>query len=87
MKEHWDERAKASYLTFPPPGIRPSSFGHDIPGAYTWVSFESPRALQEKGRFVRAKGYGGAMVWTLNEGALPDHSQALLEALASALGR
>jgi len=54
---HWDEAAQSSYLTFSPPvdGCR-------------WISYDSPQAIAAKAAWLRANGYGGTIIWTLNQG-------------------
>ena len=59
---HWDDIAKSSYLSFPA-GAGPS--------ACNLVSYEDPRAVTERGAYVRSAGLGGAIVWTINQGHLP----------------
>lgn len=57
----WDEAARASYLSFPAPRG---------PKNCTFVSFEDERSIAAKGALARAQGYGGAMIWTVNQGYL-----------------
>ncbi|WP_169796581.1 glycoside hydrolase family 18 protein [Chondromyces crocatus] len=59
----WDTAAQVPYLSFPVP------FGTS---GCTFVSYEDEQSIRAKGRFVRNHGLGGAIVWTINEGYLPD---------------
>ncbi|RYZ41751.1 MAG: chitinase [Myxococcaceae bacterium] len=58
---HWDDTAQASYVTFPANGLVED-------GTVTWISYDSPRAIAAKGAFVKEEGYGGAIIWTVNQG-------------------
>ena len=58
----WDERALVPYLSLPTENRR----------GCRYVSFDDERSILEKGRFVRANGYGGAIVWNVNLGYLHD---------------
>lgn len=69
----WDEVALAPYLSLPQPerhGCR-------------YVSFDDEQSIIEKGRFSRENGYGGIIIWTINQGHVKTHSEPafLLEAL------
>ena len=57
----WDEAAQQAYLT--------SGSGAGPQGC-NFISYEDPRSIQAKGAYARAKGLGGAIVWTVNEGHL-----------------
>ena len=56
---HWDATARAPYLSFSSP--------HGPQGC-TFVSYEDPQSVLEKGAYVKAKGLGGTIVWTINQG-------------------
>ncbi|GMU08439.1 glycosyl hydrolase family 18 protein [Corallococcus caeni] len=58
---HWDDTAKADYLTFAPPDLVED-------GTVTWISYDGPQAIAAKGAFVKAQGYGGTIIWTINQG-------------------
>jgi chitinase len=60
---HWDEFAQADSVSFPPDGLVGD-------GTVSWISHESPRSIEEKGLFLRAEGYGGAIIWTVNQGCV-----------------
>jgi chitinase len=62
----WDDAVKCSYLSLP--AGHPDSFG------CRYVSFEDERSLMEKGAFCREQGYGGAIVWTIDQGYVKDHA-------------
>ena len=78
----WDDIAKSSYLSFPT-GAGPASCN--------LVSYEDPRAVTERGAYVKSAGLGGAIVWTINEGHLPTgaagQQDPLLTAAYNAIGR
>jgi chitinase len=69
----WDCVALEPYLSLP----QPDSFGA------RYVSFEDERSLKTKGDFVRENGYGGTIVWTINEGYVASRTDPnfLMEAL------
>jgi chitinase len=69
----WDGVALEPYLSLP----QPDSFGA------RYVSFEDEQSLEAKGAFVRENGYGGTIVWTINEGYVPSRADPnfLMEAL------
>lgn len=73
---HWDEQAQVPYLTLP------NKESHGC----RYVSFEDEQSLEAKGKFARSKGYGGAIVWTLNQGWLRSSARAP-NALTQALKR
>ncbi len=84
--DNWDDVAKAAYLTWPAPGFHPTAFA--VGGNFTFLSYESVQSITEKGTWLAANGYGGAMLWTLNEGTLVGYESPVLDALAlSLLGR
>lgn len=56
--DKWDATALASYLS------NGSSFG---PGACTYLTYESAQSVTAKGQFVKAKGMGGIMFWTIDQ--------------------
>jgi len=70
---HWDATARMPYLSFSEPRLIP------VPPAPDWmtpqprttfVSYEDEASIAEKGIYVREKGLGGAIVWTISEGYL-----------------
>jgi chitinase len=54
----WDASAQASYLSFSSP----------VDGDVRFISYESPQAIAAKGQYARDQGYGGTIVWTINQG-------------------
>ncbi|WP_223635523.1 glycoside hydrolase family 18 protein [Corallococcus sp. EGB] len=75
----WDEKAQASYVTF-----AKDKAVED--GTVTWISYDSPQAIAAKGAFVKQEGYGGTIIWTLNQGCIDPESGAnpLLDAVRAA---
>lgn len=69
----WDQTASEPYLSLP----AGDSFG------CRYVSFEDEQSLIEKGTFTRENGYGGTIIWTINEGYVKSHSSPnfLMQAL------
>ncbi|MBZ4372745.1 glycosyl hydrolase family 18 protein [Corallococcus sp. AS-1-6] len=77
---HWDDAAQAEYLTFPP----------NTPiedGTVRWISYDGPQAIAAKGAFVKQQGYGGTIIWTINQGCTDPETGAnpLLDAVKGAL--
>jgi chitinase len=59
----WDATARMGYLTFAAPaGTSQCSF----------VSYDDEQSIAEKGAFVRSSGIGGTIIWTINQGRLPN---------------
>ncbi|PYE55424.1 glycosyl hydrolase family 18 protein [Deinococcus yavapaiensis] len=59
----WDDGAKVPYLS--------SQTGLG-PKACNFVSYEDPQSIALKGQFAQSKGLGGAIVWNINQGYLPN---------------
>lgn len=55
----WDAAAQAGSLTFPAP------YG---PDGCAWISYEDDASIAAKGQWVKANGFGGAIIWTVNQG-------------------
>jgi chitinase len=70
---YWDGDALEPYLSLP----QPDSFGAK------YVSFEDQQSLIAKGAFARENGYGGIIIWTINEGYVASRADPnfLMEAL------
>jgi chitinase len=66
---HWNAAARVPYLFKSQTG--------------EFITYDDPRSLKEKARFVNSKGLGGAMFWQITA----DRHDALLDALAGELGR
>ncbi len=70
---YWDAVAKQPYLSL----AQPERHG------CRYVSIEDEESLIAKGNFTRTNGYGGTILWTMNQGRVRSHSQPdfLFEAL------
>ena len=70
---YWYAGAYEPYLSLP----KPESHG------CRYLSYEDEQSLQAKGQFSIAKGYGGIIVWTINQGYVASHSEPnfLMQAL------
>ena len=58
----WDATARMGSLSFA------SNTGS---AGCTWISYEDPASITEKGAYVKAQGLGGAIIWTINQGHMP----------------
>jgi chitinase len=69
----WDDGAQVPFLSFGAPRG---------PQGCSFISYEDERAILAKGAYVKAKGLGGAIIWTINQGYLAGAAQPnpLLEA-------
>lgn len=62
----WDAKAGAPYLSFPRPvGERDC----------TYITYEDDRSLREKAEYLVAEDLGGAIVWHMGQGYLPDKAR------------
>ncbi|MBN9683686.1 MULTISPECIES: glycosyl hydrolase family 18 protein [unclassified Corallococcus] len=77
--EQWDDAARASYVTFAQDACVED-------GTVRWISHESPRSIAEKGQFAKEEGYGGVIIWTVNQGCTDPETGAnpLLDAVRDA---
>lgn len=66
-QQHWDEAAQAPYLWNPEERI--------------FISYENPRSIANKVRYLKEKGLGGAMFWEYSD----DYQGELLNTLDQAL--
>lgn len=57
----WDSTAQVPYLSFSAP---------TGPGACTYLSYTDEQSLAAQADYVKSKGLGGVIVWTINEGHL-----------------
>jgi chitinase len=84
---HWDDTAKASWLSWPTP-FQPAwsaQFPDEAPPTVQFLTYEDPAGVAAKGQWVKANGYGGAIIWTINEGvAFPDGSDGYANPLLDA---
>jgi chitinase len=87
----WDEEASSSYISYlDEPDIEGGFVPESDPNrnAAGFLSFEDERSIAAKGDYTRETGLGGTILWVLNYGALPDHSNPLLDQVKeSFLGR
>jgi hypothetical protein len=51
-----------------------------------YLSYEDAQSLADKGAYLRSKGLGGAIIWTINEGYLPAAPSGQRSPLLTALG-
>jgi chitinase len=88
---NWDAKAMAGSLSWPTP-FQPAwsnQFPNEMPPSVQFLTYEDPEGVAAKGHWAKANGYGGAIIWTINEGvAFPDGSDGwtnpLLDAAAAA---
>jgi chitinase len=62
-KRVWDDLAKVPYLSFA------TAKG---PQQCNFVSYDDEQSIGEKGAYVKANGLGGAIIWTIGQGHLPN---------------
>lgn len=72
---HVDDTAKVPWLSWPAP-FQPS-WGNDFPGetppTVQFLTYEDLSSIGEKAQWVKDNGYGGTIIWTINEGVeFPD---------------
>ncbi|GMT97417.1 hypothetical protein KH5H1_15360 [Corallococcus caeni] len=60
-KLQWDVAAQANYVTFDTPVED---------GTVRWITYDGPEAIQAKGQYAKANGYGGTIIWTINQGCI-----------------
>jgi chitinase len=66
----WDMAAQAGYLSWSTtfnPGWT-DQFPGDMGPATTFLSYEDTQTVQAKGTWTKQNGYGGVIIWTINEG-------------------
>jgi chitinase len=71
----WDTAAMVPYLTLS---------GSNAQGC-TYISYEDAQSIAAKGAWVKAQGLGGVIIWTINEGYLPDASAGARNPLMDAM--
>lgn len=74
----WDGQARAPYLSFS------SAYG---PGHCNYISYEDAQSIAAKGRFAREQGLGGTILWTINQGHLPQEAEGHRDPLLDAVKR
>lgn len=62
---HWDDQAKAAYLSIDSP----------IPLKKRFISFDDERSIEAKFDYVREKGIGGLIIWELTGGYRKDQPE------------
>lgn len=62
-KRVWDDLAKVPYLSFT------TAKG---PQQCNFISYDDEQSIAEKGAHVKANGLGGAIIWTIGQGHLPN---------------
>ncbi len=62
----WDSAASEPYLTFSSP-----HYVAACGGSTRFIVFEDEQSLLAKGAFSRSHGYGGIIIWTIQQGYLP----------------
>lgn len=60
---HFDQQAKVPYI---------SSQAGVGPLGCNYISYEDAESIALKGKYVHDKGLGGTIIWTMNQGYLPD---------------
>ncbi|WP_243393522.1 glycosyl hydrolase family 18 protein [Solimonas fluminis] len=74
--KRWHEAAKAPYL---------SSATRVGPQQCNFISYEDPQSIAEKALYVKQNGLGGTIVWTINQGYLPNAPAGQRDPLMQAL--
>lgn len=72
----WDDAAQVPYLSFD------SATG---PEGCTFVSYDDAESILAKGAHVRQTGLGGTIIWTVNQGHLPDQPAGQQDPLLAAV--
>ena len=87
---HFDDTAKAPWLGWSTP-FKPAwsaEFPNDAPPTVQFLTYEDATGVAEKGKWAKANGYGGAIIWTINEGvAYPDGSDGYANPMLDAVNR
>jgi chitinase len=88
---HWDATAMAGWLSWPAE-FHPAwtdQFPGDAGPATQFLTYEDVPTVMAKGNWIRANGYGGVIIWTINEGlqvpyGADGYANPLLDATAAA---
>jgi chitinase len=75
---HWDNVAKVPYLSFG------AATG---PQQCTFVSYDDAESILAKGTYARQTGLGGTIIWTVNQGHLPNRPAGQRDPLLAATKR
>jgi chitinase len=85
---HFDDVAKAPWLSWSTP-FQPSwanQFPGETPPTAQFLTYEDPAGVAEKGKWAKTNGYGGVIIWTINEGiSYPDGSDGYANPLLDAV--
>jgi chitinase len=87
----WDMSAQTSYLTWATE-FHPAwtdQYPGDMGPATQFLTFEDSQTVSTKGAWVKQQGYGGAIIWTINEGTqypygADSYANPLLDATSAA---
>ena len=66
----FDDTAQVGYRSYAQPGYVPANDPGANPAGF--LSYEDERSIAAKGQWVRETGVGGAILWTINYGYLPE---------------
>jgi chitinase len=88
---HWDATAMTTWLSWPSefhPGWT-DQFPGDQGPATQFLTYEDPATVAAKGQWLKQNGYGGVIIWTINEGTqfpygADGYANPLLDATAAA---
>jgi chitinase len=72
----WDDEASAPYLSFQ---------NEHGPRGCSYVSYDDAQSIQAKADYVKQRGLGGAIVWTINQGYLPNAAVGQRDPLMQAM--
>lgn len=78
---HWDDTAKMGYRVYQGGYRGTAQYNRELSGMLT---YEDQNSIAAKGRWVRATGAGGAIIWTLNYGSADGRTNPLMEAVKDA---
>jgi chitinase len=88
---HWDATAMTTWLSWPSE-FHPAwtdQFAGDQGPATQFLTYEDPATVAAKGQWLKQNGYGGVIIWTINEGTQypyggDGYANPLLDATAAA---
>lgn len=76
----YDAAAGAAYITGGPTG-----YSRNNKDKVTFISYDDPTSIAAKGAWIKSNGYGGTIIWLINEGAIDESgTNPLLDAVRSA---